>query len=363
MRDDLLHTSSRSFRRIYSRTILFWFVKISFDFFSISKYYYQFLLHDFETNGSHWHGSFSRHSSLLWDKRIAVRITWNSYLVRMEFCILWLRMIFLLRTSLLLKRKIRQASLASSSSSSIEFAPLPVMTPDRRLRVICHHRDRIQFLMQLEPLQLRLLLPKPWTPDLLPLRPLAPTTAHLPNTAISRRRPRRCTTTTTHGSLCCRIWSRFWWYDFSHSAQKISCRNICRSSSVFRASGSLTGASSHLSVDGRPCCAHFWIHSLRSPLAANHFVVNNKLPDGSTDVALAYSTCFAVNPYFPGYRGAIIFPHLAIGEQSTVIIRYCQGSLSSHARGCCETFPGCSDRRCNRCDPLDSESPNPRNAY
>ena len=70
---------------------------------------------------------------------------------------------------------------------------------------------------------------------------------------------------------------------------------------VFRASGSLTGGS----VDGRPCCALFWIHSLRSPLAANHFVVNNKLPDGSTDVALAYSTCVAVNPYFPGYRGAI----------------------------------------------------------
>ena len=113
----------------------------------------------------------------------------------MEFSILWLQMIFLLRISLLLKRKIRQASLASSSSSSIEFAPLPVMTPDRRLRVpaskdtrypvICHHRDQIQFLMQLEPLQLRLLPPKPWTPDLLPLRPLAPTTAHLPNTAIS----------------------------------------------------------------------------------------------------------------------------------------------------------------------------------
>ena len=36
--DDLLYTSSRSFRRIYSRTILYWFIQISFDFFSISKH-------------------------------------------------------------------------------------------------------------------------------------------------------------------------------------------------------------------------------------------------------------------------------------------------------------------------------------
>ena len=174
------------------------------------------------TESSHWHGSFSRHSSLLWDQRIAVRIIWNSPLVRMEFSILWLRMIFLLCISLLLKRKIRQASLASSSSSSIEFAPLPVMTPDRRLRVpaskdtrypvICHHRDQIQFFMQLEPLQLRLLPPKPWTPDLLPLRPLAPTT-NCPPSQYSYL-PRRCTTTTTNGSLCCRIWPRFR-YDFA----------------------------------------------------------------------------------------------------------------------------------------------------